>query len=230
MPPGATLRAASPLRNPADPRQRRENRAARPDRATTGHDKSSRILRHWTALATLMEWVESRRRVGPPRRLVRGPGSSMAFRGKRKWRLVKWAGTSLFLAMSLCWLVTSACDVTYHLVRPARIITISFDRGCIQINSTQLASSLRSTWEVRLHRIEFARLHWVPRSASAGPDWMMRIPFGLPLLLLAALLTVVWRHCRDRGGCVGCGYDLTGNVSGVCPECGTGMHERRGIE
>ena len=23
-----------------------------------------------------------------------------------------------------------------------------------------------------------------------------------------------------RGLCVGCGYDLTGNVSGVCPECG----------
>jgi hypothetical protein len=23
-----------------------------------------------------------------------------------------------------------------------------------------------------------------------------------------------------RGQCPGCGYDLTGNVSGVCPECG----------
>ena len=25
---------------------------------------------------------------------------------------------------------------------------------------------------------------------------------------------------RDLGLCPGCGYDLTGNVSGVCPECG----------
>jgi hypothetical protein len=25
---------------------------------------------------------------------------------------------------------------------------------------------------------------------------------------------------RRLGLCVGCGYDLTGNVSGVCPECG----------
>ena len=25
-----------------------------------------------------------------------------------------------------------------------------------------------------------------------------------------------------RGLCVNCGYDLTGNASGVCPECGTG--------
>ncbi len=28
-----------------------------------------------------------------------------------------------------------------------------------------------------------------------------------------------WRR-RRRGLCVGCGYNLTGNVSGVCPECG----------
>ncbi|HWE93601.1 MAG TPA: hypothetical protein VG269_06460 [Tepidisphaeraceae bacterium] len=25
----------------------------------------------------------------------------------------------------------------------------------------------------------------------------------------------------DRGCCQSCGYDLTGNVSGTCPECGT---------
>ncbi len=30
-----------------------------------------------------------------------------------------------------------------------------------------------------------------------------------------------WRR-RRRGLCVGCGYNLTGNVSGVCPECGRG--------
>ena len=29
-----------------------------------------------------------------------------------------------------------------------------------------------------------------------------------------------WRGRRDVGVCVRCGYDLTGNVSCVCPECG----------
>ncbi len=28
------------------------------------------------------------------------------------------------------------------------------------------------------------------------------------------------RRRRKRGLCVGCGYDLTGNITGVCPECG----------
>jgi len=29
-----------------------------------------------------------------------------------------------------------------------------------------------------------------------------------------------WRR-RRKGRCLKCGYNLTGNVSGVCPECGT---------
>lgn len=29
-----------------------------------------------------------------------------------------------------------------------------------------------------------------------------------------------WRR-RRKGLCINCGYDLTGNVSGVCPECGS---------
>lgn len=28
------------------------------------------------------------------------------------------------------------------------------------------------------------------------------------------------RHCLDDGTCHQCGYDLTGNISGICPECG----------
>jgi hypothetical protein len=31
-----------------------------------------------------------------------------------------------------------------------------------------------------------------------------------------------WRR-RKRGLCIHCGYDLTGNTSGVCPECGERM-------
>jgi hypothetical protein len=32
-----------------------------------------------------------------------------------------------------------------------------------------------------------------------------------------------WRHVL--GFCKECGYNLTGNVSGICPECGTGIGE-----
>lgn len=52
----------------------------------------------------------------------------------------------------------------------------------------------------------------------------------VPLWFVTACALVLparwgWRRFRRRderapGACVRCGYDLTGNVSGVCPECG----------
>ena len=48
------------------------------------------------------------------------------------------------------------------------------------------------------------------------------IPFWLVLVPAAGLALLLWRRDRRRprpGHCP-CGYDLTGNESGVCPECG----------
>lgn len=44
-----------------------------------------------------------------------------------------------------------------------------------------------------------------------------------PLLLVSLLTMFLWRRERayGRGFCQACGYDLTGNVSGICSECGT---------
>ena len=46
--------------------------------------------------------------------------------------------------------------------------------------------------------------------------------FVLSLLLVppAASLVASWRRRPRPGQCPSCAYDLTGNVSGVCPECG----------
>ena len=47
---------------------------------------------------------------------------------------------------------------------------------------------------------------------------LILVPVGLMFL---ANLRPMRRHWRlTRGLCVRCGYDLTANVSGVCPECG----------
>ena len=44
-------------------------------------------------------------------------------------------------------------------------------------------------------------------------------------LLLRLGISLLWgrRHAKDPGYCITCGYNLMGNVSGVCPECGEGM-------
>ena len=67
-----------------------------------------------------------------------------------------------------------------------------------------------------------------PRAYSSQSPYpnVVTLPFWLPLLILAVPTAILWRRDRRRippGHCGKCGYDLTGNESGVCPECGTGI-------
>jgi hypothetical protein len=63
--------------------------------------------------------------------------------------------------------------------------------------------------------------------AALVREQFVTVPAWLPTLLTAIapsawLVARLRRRARfGRGHCTGCGYDLTGNVSGVCPECGT---------
>ncbi len=70
---------------------------------------------------------------------------------------------------------------------------------------------------------------WVPqfeRSKSWGKkgahETDVTVPLFLPFMIVASLTGIVWWPDRriPPGHCQKCGYSLTGNVSGVCPECG----------
>jgi 4-amino-4-deoxy-L-arabinose transferase-like glycosyltransferase len=70
---------------------------------------------------------------------------------------------------------------------------------------------------IAIPKMEFRRGH------VSGLD----VPLWLPFLLFATYPTIAFirgplrRRRRHRKGlCVKCGYNLTGNVSGLCPECG----------
>jgi hypothetical protein len=52
--------------------------------------------------------------------------------------------------------------------------------------------------------------------------WRLRVPIWLITVTLAILPMVgLPRRVKGRSHCQVCGYNLTGNTSGVCPECGT---------
>jgi hypothetical protein len=70
---------------------------------------------------------------------------------------------------------------------------------------------------------------WPPRALLQRPFYVrgstmchVSVPFWVAALPLSVLTVWLWR--RDRrpkpGHCQRCGYDLTGNTSGTCPECG----------
>ena len=52
--------------------------------------------------------------------------------------------------------------------------------------------------------------------------------FHLGHVVLPVATTAAWlrlSHAKQPGRCQECDYDLTGNVSGTCPECGTAVTE-----
>lgn len=62
-----------------------------------------------------------------------------------------------------------------------------------------------------------------PRYTTVRPGLSrVVVPLWIPLIVGATLifLPCVARTKGGLGGCHNCGYDLTGNVSGKCPECG----------
>jgi hypothetical protein len=52
--------------------------------------------------------------------------------------------------------------------------------------------------------------------------WVVYLPLGLPTFLVFVLTIAIWLWPQGAvpGGCSSCGYDLRGNSSGICPECG----------
>ncbi|MBP7748089.1 MAG: hypothetical protein KA383_18400 [Phycisphaerae bacterium] len=71
--------------------------------------------------------------------------------------------------------------------------------------------------------LQHERLIWWPRAHVDWPSWSFEIPLWVTFVACAAPTGLMWWRDRLRrrpGFCERCGYDLTGNVSGRCPECG----------
>lgn len=66
------------------------------------------------------------------------------------------------------------------------------------------------------------RFPWLPSYEWSDQGVGIELPLWLPLLLCAgvALLARSYSGRAAPGRCEQCDYDLTGNTSGICPECG----------
>jgi hypothetical protein len=60
-------------------------------------------------------------------------------------------------------------------------------------------------------------------SIAYGGTIQYRLPLWILLLISAIPAPFVWggSHRTSLGHCPRCNYNLTGNTSGICPECGT---------
>lgn len=67
-------------------------------------------------------------------------------------------------------------------------------------------------------------LMWRARIFRSRPvATIVIVPLWLPFVMLSIVAALAHRRARrpKPGTCEKCSYNLTGNTSGVCPECGT---------
>jgi len=126
------------------------------------------------------------------------------------------------LATLAVWFVTEFIIIEYS--HPNFAVTVG--QGDVWlIYDAQLANTIMRMGEGpgftvrRTHPFEWFPLPEIDENGVNVPFWMMFLVMLPPWLLLNR----AYRKRRRReltGCCVGCGYDLTGNESDVCSECG----------
>ena len=170
-------------------------------------------------------------------------------------RILKWAGVGICIVMTCAWSASNrwviglprdgvsftidggslqiygGADWARNAVRPPQYV-LPGSSGSVQ------RFPLRRYWTSSGRRS--SKLHlsgpWTnPWHTVAGKDpylnsytWSLNIPLYLVLLSAALPTAFLWYRDRRRippGHCQRCGYNLTGNVSGVCSECGTKVIE-----
>lgn len=74
----------------------------------------------------------------------------------------------------------------------------------------------------------FNHIFWLPFIETNIPPIAIGMPLWIPFAVTVAIAFASWRSLRalPPGHCRKCDYDLTGNVSGMCPECGEKVQRR----
>jgi len=138
----------------------------------------------------------------------------------RKGRILKWAGLGLALALLVVWTASIFVDVELWSTK----VYTEIRWGGLSVVTWRATNTLTPGWRAR--RIRQLRLlppSLLPRLFEVADRVVLWIPLWIPfLIILLPTALLFWRDRRriPPGHCQKCGYDLTGNVSGVCPECG----------
>ncbi len=130
--------------------------------------------------------------------------------------------------------------------------SVEYEGSCLQPVQVG-ASFIRPCWTIRRLRIEgsfsgsalspsvdWARriplvgvfAYWAMSDSKGRRYWEFATPGWVLLIMILAYPVGAfirgpvrrWRR-RRRGECLRCGYNLTGNLSGICPECGTEIQQ-----
>jgi hypothetical protein len=140
---------------------------------------------------------------------------------------LKWTGITLCAATLILWGASSFTGLSYSRSTPTGTWSFWLCDGVVTTARYEHSLPRLQGWrrfppnEPRTYGLISPR--WVGSKRSGSR--MLHAPLWLPLAAFAIPTIALILHGRLRrippGHCRKCAYDLTGNTSGVCPECGT---------
>jgi hypothetical protein len=132
-------------------------------------------------------------------------------------------------ALLACWFVSFSWRIDLYGGR----WLVRLEKGALGLRQLYGSAPLGCEWQPSVSPDPTC---WHPRFETVGLDsavfvkWWLVIPFWVPVLVSSVATVILFRGVRRKqrkGSCRSCGYDLTGNMSGVCPECGTPIADGR---
>lgn len=152
------------------------------------------------------------------------------FRGLRTRYLFKWGGLVLALLLLLAWLASRFYWCRYYGLAgplgtsstPSGLWEFHLRNGLLIGAHDDLFQPVGvvSGWQLV---DAWPGFNWRPQFRTWASGWSLVLPIWIPFLLVTVSTGLLWWLDRRRrsiaGHCQQCGYDLTGNTSGICPEC-----------
>jgi hypothetical protein len=128
----------------------------------------------------------------------------------RMRKVVRYAGLALVLTLFLLWV----SSMRYAFGYVGATGGVYFESGGFAVFATH--GEIPATGWMGVGRSRWPVFWWFacPAMVPLTPVWMPLLAAAFPTALTLARRRPLPGHCQE------CGYDLTGNVSGVCPECG----------
>ncbi len=137
-------------------------------------------------------------------------------------RILKWAGLVACVLILAVWAVSLWLWVWYD--------TDSWACDCsdgtlgITLSTGMSGSGWNATATDANGNFGFHWIEYTSDSTGEIPWTVVRVPMWIFLAVVEIPTAILFRLDHRRhppSHCQKCGYDLTGNVSGKCPECGT---------